>query len=211
MVGTKDKRRQMTSQYTAPVAGARSCNAFGRTRYAGNESPQAVDATNVTAGNLTACRFFDAQGPSLLHLVVPEAVDILNSGQVLNSWSTEYGNVELPFAKSTPWYNPTNGRFTAQEARSYTVQCTVHVSSNMAVGYRRLALVWLPQGSATPVTIGVCELPPASDTAVPIRLDVSISPVLAAGDSIWFVVETPPSVGTVQILPFPYSWFSIST
>lgn len=196
---------------TVPYRPPRSCNAFGRTVYAGNESPQSVDAGNVTAGNLTACRVFDAKGPSVLHLVLSEDLPILTSRQAIDRWGTTYGAAELPFAKNSRWFDSLTGRLVVEETRMYNLECTVHLRSNMATGYRRLSLLWLPAGGTVPVTIAVKEQAPASDTAVPLGLDVCVAPLLSAGDSVWFAVEFPDGVGTVEALAFPYSWFSVST
>lgn len=64
-----------------------NCNPFGRTTFAGNDAPQAVDAKNGTFGKLAACQLFAGAGPGLAHLVLPEAQPGFVTGK--RSWVGE--------------------------------------------------------------------------------------------------------------------------
>lgn len=194
----------------APYRRGQNCNPFGRTKYGGNDAPQAVDAQNGTFGTLAACQIFKATGPELAHLVLEQAINFVSSGQTVLGWGTSVGGNELPICRSTPWYDPATGRFRVQTEGAITVAVTVHTTSDTSSGYRRLSMLWLPAAASLPTQIAVCEKPPASDTAVPVPLQIQISPNLGSGDTFWFVVEYEPSDVQVVALAFPFSWISLT-
>lgn len=187
-----------------------NCNPFGRTTFAGNDAPQAVDAKNGTFGKLAACQLFAGAGPGLAHLVLPEAQPGFVTGEKILGWGTSYNGTELPVCRSTPWYDSSTGEFRVQEDGAIAISATVHVASDTASTYRKMSLVWSPANNSPPLAIAVCEKPPAADTAVPVPLQIQITPNFGSGDRFWLVLSYEPSDVQVTVLSFPYSWISLS-
>jgi hypothetical protein len=193
-----------------PQRGGQNCNPFGRTSFAGNDAPQAVDAKNGTFGKLAACQIFAAAGPGLAHLILSEAQPNFVGGAKVSGWGTTFNGTELPICRATPWYNSTTAEFRVEEDGAISISATLHVASDTASTYRRLSLVWSPANGSTPVAIAVCEKPPASDTAVPVPLQIQVTPNFGAGDRFWLTLEYDPSDVQVTVLGFPYSWISLA-
>lgn len=135
-----------------------------------------------------------------------------NTCTVLDDWCTSanpavlYTDVRLPTTGFDGTY------YEASSTKIYDVKATVHIDSTCNGGSRSLILSKIDADTPTIVeNVYVWETQPNPDPNSVTPLSINGTVPLGAGDRLFLqVCQTCPNGNTLQILPYPYSWWSVT-